>query len=69
MFDLVPKEWSDGLFGEVMVAVHLTVADDGEAIDANRLSRWFDGNPVFGCALADGTATLFGDLRTHDDGF
>ncbi|MEQ8399210.1 DUF3422 domain-containing protein [Thalassobaculum sp.] len=69
VFGLAPKEWVDGLFGEVMVAVHLTVTDDGEAVDANRLSRWFDGNPVFGSALADSRATLYGDLRTHDDGF
>lgn len=75
VFDLVPSEWRDALYGEVMVAVHLTVtADGGEApkageIDGNRLSRWFAGNPVFGCTLAEGTALLYGDLRTHDDGF
>lgn len=70
VFDLVPADWKDGLFGEVMVAVHLTVtADAGEPVDANRLSRWFAGNPVFGCALTGGRARLYGDLRSHDDGF
>lgn len=70
VLDLVPSEWRDGLYGEVMVALHLAVtADGGEALDDNRLSRWFAGNPVFGCALADGTARLYGDLRNHDDGF
>lgn len=70
VFALVPAEWRDGLHGEVMVALHLTVtADADEPVDCNRLSRWFAGNPVFGCALADGSAQLYGDLRTHDDGF
>ncbi|EDP63832.1 uncharacterized membrane-anchored protein [alpha proteobacterium BAL199] len=69
VFGLTPKEWVDELFGEVMVAVHLTVTDDGEELDTNRLSRWFDGNPVFGSTLADSRAILYGDLRTHDDGF
>lgn len=70
VFALVPAEWRDGLYGEVMVALHLTVTADGTgAIDGNRLSRWFAGNPLFGCALADGAAQLFGDLRIHDDGF
>ncbi|MEQ9331404.1 DUF3422 domain-containing protein [Thalassobaculum sp.] len=75
VFALVPAEWRDGLYGEVMVALHLTVTADGgdppnsDGADGNRLSRWFAGNPVFGCALADGSARLYGDLRTHDDGF
>lgn len=70
VFDLVPADWRDGLFGEVMVAVHLTATPDaGEPVDPNRLSRWFAGNPVFGCALAGGGARLYGDLRSHDDGF
>ena len=37
VFGLTPKEWVDELFGEVMVAVHLTVTDDGEELDTNRL--------------------------------
>ncbi len=70
VFGLVPAEWRDGLYGEVMVALHLTVTEDGgDPVDGNRLSRWFAGNPVFGCALAGGGARLYGDLRTHDDGF
>jgi len=75
VFALVPAEWKDGLFGEIMVALHLTVTADApeppnsDGADGNRLSRWFAGNPVFGCALADGSAQLYGDLRTHDDGF
>lgn len=69
VFDLVPAEWKDALFGEVMVAVHLTVTGDDGPIDGNRLSRWFDGNPLFGCVLGEGGAQLYGDLRSHDDGF
>lgn len=70
VLDLVPADWRDELFGEVMVAVHLTVMTEaGEPPDGNRLSRWFAGNPVFGCALAGGAAQLYGDLRSHDDGF
>ncbi|GHD60009.1 hypothetical protein GCM10017083_45520 [Thalassobaculum fulvum] len=70
VFDLVPSDWKDGLYGEVMVALHLTVTVDAEEpVDGNRLSRWFAGNPVFGSALAAGSAQLYGDLRTHDDGF
>ncbi len=70
VFDLVPAEWVERLFGEVLVAVNLTVTTDADQpVDANRLSRWFDGNPVFGCTLASGHGQLYGDLRTHDGGF
>lgn len=70
VLDLVPADWQAGLFGDVMVATHLAVmVDREEAPDGNRLSRWFAGNPVFASALADGDARLYGDLRSHDDGF
>ena len=70
VFDLVPAEWLDRLYGEVLVAIDLTVTDDaGVAVDANRVSRWFDGNPVFASTLAAGRARLYGDLRGHDGGF
>jgi hypothetical protein len=34
VFDLVPADWRDGLFGEVMVAVHLTVTAELQIVPA-----------------------------------
>jgi len=70
VLDLLPKEWVKGLFGEVLVAQHLSVSTDlGAELDENRLSRWFSGNSVFANRVGDGWADIHGDLRTHDDGF
>lgn len=70
VFDLIPADWKEGKFGEVLVAVHLAVADGAETpLDPNKLSRWFDGNEVFANAMTQERVEIYGDLRTHDDGF
>jgi len=70
VFDLVPAEWKDAVPGEVVVAIHMAVkADRDEPIEPNRLSRWFDGNPVFADRLGDDLAEVYGDLRNADDRF
>jgi len=70
VFDLVPQEWKDSLPGDVVVAIHMAIKEDrSETIEPNRLSRWFDGNPVFADRLGDDLAEIYGDLRTGDDKF
>ena len=76
VFGLLPADWKEAKFGEVMVAVHLAVADGMETpLDINKLSRWFDGNEVFANCMEKANriekegVEIYGDLRTHDDGF
>jgi uncharacterized membrane-anchored protein len=70
VFNLLPAEWKEAKFGDVLVAVHLAVSDGIDApLDANRLSRWFDGNEVFANLIEKERVEIYGDLRTHDDGF
>ena len=70
VFDLLPKDWVSDLYGEVLVALHLTVSNDwSEPMDENRLSRWFGGHAVYASRVGDGSADIHADLRTHDDGF
>lgn len=70
VFDLLPADWKDAKFGEVLVAVHLAVADGmDQPLDANRISRWFNGNDVFANQIEKDRVEIYGDLRTHDDGF
>lgn len=70
VFGLLPADWKDGKYGEVLVALHLAVADSvAEPLEANRLSRWFDGNEVFANSVAREGVEIYGDLRSHDDGF
>lgn len=70
VLDLLPKDWIEGLFGEVMVAMHASVTGDrAQPVDGNRLSRWFGGNAVFANGTQALPADVYSDLRTHDDGF
>ena len=70
VYDLLPRDWCDSKFGEVLVAVHLAIADGMEVpVEANRLSRWFNGHEVFANLIEKERVEIYGDLRTHDDGF
>jgi len=70
VIDLVPKDWLEGLPGEVFGAIHLTLeTKDTPNRQPHELARLFGGNSLVGCRVAGGRALLFSDLRLHEDRF
>lgn len=70
VINLVPREWLEGIPGEVLVATHLALESrEGPGRDAAALSRLFSHNTLIGSEIAGGNATMWTDLRVHQDGF
>lgn len=69
--DSVPKDWLDGLQGELMVAIHVAVVEhDGLAGDEEAISRkYFSGNALVGSMFSAGKGRALTDLRIQADGF
>lgn len=67
---LVPRDWLEGLPGEVLLAAHLAVETrDAVKRDPMALSRLFNHHDLTGSAIAGGNALVWTDLRMDPDGF
>lgn len=64
---LAPRDWLDGLPGEVLVAQHLAL--ESREREAEDLVRLFDENQVIGSRVQSGAACAWTDFRIHGDGF
>jgi uncharacterized membrane-anchored protein len=67
----VSSDWLDALPGEILVALHVTVAPRGAALPgADALAPYLDVSTLVGSHLgADDVATLYTDFQIHADRF
>lgn len=66
----VPKEWLDGLLGERLVAVNLTMLPrSAKEPAAEELSTVFVEESLSGSIVSGGAAMVWTDFRIHSDGF
>jgi uncharacterized membrane-anchored protein len=66
----VPQDWLESLPGQVLVAAHVALRPAPEkASSIEKLTAWFDGNPINGSRVGDGVASVVADFRIHADGF
>ncbi len=66
----VPREWLNGLPGELMVGVHVAVLDDQTPEpSANMMTAMFGSENYVGSRIAGRSATAWTDFRIHGDGF
>ena len=66
----VPRDWLDGLVGEVITAMHVEVRKETSPADDLALAvDAFDGEPLVGVEIGDGAARAMTHCRVEDDGF
>ena len=66
----VPREWLDGLVGEVITAMHVEVRQHVSFEEDFTLAlAAFDGEPLVGAEIGDGMARAMTHCRIEDDGF
>jgi uncharacterized membrane-anchored protein len=66
----LPAHWLAAVPGRTIAAVHVDlVAESAVGIEVAALAGHFGGHGVAGSNIADGAASVFTDLRLHDDGF
>lgn len=66
----VPRDWLDGLPGQLLVATHIVlVAEGAPALSADQLSRHFVPESLCRGLMLDGVADVWTDFRIHADGF
>lgn len=67
---LVPKDWLEGLPGELLVGVHLALeAAQAPERDVEALVRLFGTSNVAGSRVAGGAADIWMDFALREDGF
>lgn len=68
--DALPKDWTDGLAGELLVGAHVALLAGAGELDHEALSReLFAGHVLVGSRIAGGTGAALTDFRLHADGF
>ncbi|MEM9106324.1 MAG: DUF3422 domain-containing protein [Pseudomonadota bacterium] len=69
--DSVPKEWLENLEGELMVAIHIAVLEQGSlpAEEEAISKKYFSGNALVGSRFSGGKGRALTDLRIHADSF
>ena len=68
--EAVPRDWRDGLAGELLVGTHLVFEPRGRARpDTDSLAEIFGTANLAGSLAASGAAAVFLDFRIHHDGF
>ncbi len=66
----LPREWLEGLPGDLMVGVHVAVRDaDAPDYTPGQLASFFGSDGYVGSRIAGRAATAFTDFRIHGDGF
>lgn len=66
----LPREWLDGLPGELMVGVHVAVlGDEASEPSPTMLAAMFGSESYIGTRVAGRAATAWTDFRIHGDGF
>ncbi|SMH58840.1 DUF3422 family protein [Azospirillum agricola] len=66
----LPREWLQGLPGELMVGIHVAVLDaDTPEPSANMMAAMFGSESYIGSRIAGRSATAWTDFRIHGDGF
>lgn len=63
----VPKDWLAAMPGELVVALHLVVLDQGPS--EKQLQAWFEGQRISGSAVVDEKAHVWTAFKLHSDGF
>jgi uncharacterized membrane-anchored protein len=70
VLDAVPKDWLEGLPGELLVGVHGAMeADDAPERGPEALARLFGAESFAGALVAGGAATAWMDFWINGDGF
>ncbi len=68
--ELLPRDWLNGLAGELLVATHLDLRHESDPPMTLEMVRALFGTPdVNGCQGADGAAIVWSDFRMQADGF
>ena len=66
----VPRDWLDGLTGELLVGTHLVFEPRGvPQPEPDSLAEIFGTDNLAGCQASGSMATVFMDFRIHADGF
>jgi uncharacterized membrane-anchored protein len=66
----VPRDWLDGLIGEVITAMHVEVRKEISPADDLALAvEAFDEEPLVAAEIGDGIARAMTHCRIEDDGF
>ncbi|MEM9731246.1 MAG: DUF3422 domain-containing protein [Myxococcota bacterium] len=67
--DKVPSDWLSRMPGHATTAVHVAFEAGEGAPDPSELERYFEGRPLRGSVVRQGTAYLYSSFRLHSDGF
>ncbi len=62
-------DWMEAIPGRTIVALHLAFSEGSTPPDRSTLDRYFEGQPVFGGGVRQGTGSLYSTFRLADDGF
>ncbi|MEJ1993629.1 MAG: DUF3422 domain-containing protein [Limibacillus sp.] len=70
ILDTVPRDWVEGIPGELMVGIHAAMeAADAPERSGDDLARLFGAESFAGAQVADGHASAFMDFWINGDGF
>lgn len=70
VLDFVPQDWLETIPGEVMNAIHLELESQNAPVRSEvEIARYFEGQTYVACDVGGGAATLWTDMRVHQDRF
>lgn len=65
----IPGDWLATLPGKATTALHLAFSCAETTLELAELDRYFEGQPLRGGVVGQGTAYIYSSFRLHSDGF